>query len=245
MFIDRCSGVASGRFESFRKDLLFGEVTTVNAVFPASEPGSIQGLLRLLVAWIPHHVREDSPARDSNMAGGSMDHESTCNGVMHRCLDAFRMAKRFSMGRRLVLLLGLAVLLSSCGLLGKSGPEEARLSVQFDAGEEVQMITSTRFLTNRIQEIAEDGSVVDSLSILILAADTFSISNAFDSTYDISIDQRFYVRLIRSAPGGDNLNARVWVDDDLKFTSRPDDPRDSLQFIYNFAGPPGRGSEEL
>lgn len=144
-----------------------------------------------------------------------------------------------------MLLLGSGVLLSGCGLLGKSGPEEARLAIQIDGGEEVRMITSTRFLTNRIQEIAEDGSVVDSVSVLILDADTAFLSNAFDSTYDISIDQRFYVRLIRSAPGGDNLTARVWVDDDLKFTSRPEDPRDSLQFIYNFAGPPGNSSGEL
>ena len=107
------------------------------------------------------------------------------------------------------------------------------------------MITSTRFLTNRIQEIDEAGSVVDSLSVLLLEADTFFINTAFDSIYDISADQRFYVRLIRSAPAGDNLNARLWVDDELKFSSRPDDPRDSLNFIYNFAGPPGQGNTEL
>ena len=143
------------------------------------------------------------------------------------------------------LLISAATLFAGCDLLGKSGPEEARLTVQVSAGQEIRMITSSRFLTSRIQEIEENGSITDSLSILLLDSDTFFVNNAFDSTYNIRFEQQFYVRLIRSSPGGDNLNARLWIDDELKFENQSTDLRDSLQFVYNFSGPPGQENIEL
>ena len=139
----------------------------------------------------------------------------------------------------------LLLILPGCGLLGKSGPEEVRLTVEVANGQEVRMITSTRFLTTRVEEIEDNGNIADSLAILLLDADTSFITRSFDSLYDISFEQQFYVRLIRSSPGGDNLTTRVWVDDDLKFMSQPADPRDSLQFIYNFRGPVGQDNTDL
>ena len=134
---------------------------------------------------------------------------------------------------------------SGCDLLGKSGPEEAQLEIQGEAGQELRLITSTFFLTDRIQDIRDDGSVLDSLSILLLSADTSVISLPFDSAYNISSDQRFYVRLNRFNPEDDNMMVRIWVDDDLKFEREPDGQRDSVQFIYNFRGAPGQDNVEL
>lgn len=145
----------------------------------------------------------------------------------------------------LVLLLGLVNLATGCGLLGKSGPEEARLSIQGASGEQLRMITSSLFLTSRIQDVRDDGSIVDSTVVVILDADTSTINIPFDSTYNIRVDQRFYVRLVRATPEEDRLNARLWIDDDLKFSTPPNDSRDSLQFIYSFRGPPGQEETEV
>jgi|GEM_PF-2228257 len=154
--------------------------------------------------------------------------------------------QRDDKGNRMPLVcLLLLLILPGCGLLGKSGPEEVRLSVEVANGQEVRMITSTRFLTTRVEEIEDNGNIADSLAILLLDADTSFILSSFDSLYDISFEQQFYVRLIRSSPQGDNLTTRVWVDDDLKFMSQPADPRDSLQFIYNFRGPIGQDNTDL
>ena len=141
--------------------------------------------------------------------------------------------------------LTLAIVIGGCGLLGKSGPEEARLQVEGEAGQQLRLITSTFFLTNRIQDITDNGAVIDSLAILLFDADTSIITLPFNNLYDISSDQRFYVRLNRFMPEDDGLEVRVWVDDDLKFESQPVDQRDSVQFIYNFRGAPGQDIVEL
>ena len=144
-----------------------------------------------------------------------------------------------------LLVLCAGTVLAGCDLLGKSGPEEAQLEIQGETGQELRLITSTFFLTDRIQDIRDDGSVLDSLSILLLSADTSVIALPFDSTYNIRSDQRFYVRLNRFNPQDDNMMVRIWVDGDLKFEREPDGQRDSVQFIYNFRGAPGQDNVEL
>ena len=135
--------------------------------------------------------------------------------------------------------------LVGCDLLGKSGPEEVRLEIQGEPGQEVRLITSSFFLTSRIQDVRDDGSAIDSLAILLFDADTSVITFPFNEIYDIRSDQQFYVRVNRFAPDSDNLEMRMWVDDDLKFEREATPDRDSLQFIYNFRGAPGQDNVEL
>jgi hypothetical protein len=142
-------------------------------------------------------------------------------------------------------LLSALVLGAGCDLLGKSGPEEVRLEIDGRAGEQIRLITSGTFLTDRIQDIRDDGSALDSLAILLLAADTITVDLPYLETYDISKNQRFYVRMNRLAPTLDSLVARMWIDGELKFERKPASDRDSLQFIYNFRGAPGQDNVEL
>ena len=143
-----------------------------------------------------------------------------------------------------LLLLSVTVL-AACDLVGKSGPEEVRLRIEGNSAESIRLITSRLFLTDRIQDIDIDGSVIDSMSIVLIRADTSMINLPFEQTYDIRSEQRFYVRMNRSSPENDGLIARMWIDGELKFERQPGGDRDSLQFIYNFRGAPGQDNVEL
>ena len=143
------------------------------------------------------------------------------------------------------LIVFLATMSTGCDLVGKKGPEEVRLQIQGTAGESVRLITSSFFLTERFQGLNDDGTFVDSLSIVLLDADTIMIDLPYDDRYNISSQQRFYAKMNRFSPENDDLLARMWVDDDLKFERQPGNERDSLQFIYNFRGAPGQENVEL
>lgn len=124
----------------------------------------------------------------------------------------------------------LLVAVWGCDWVTKEAPERARIQLEGQEGAQVQLITSTTFLSNRIEGDGRDNEVV------LVDADTAQVTIPFEASYDISIDRRFLARVLRSDPSTDELVLNGWVDGKQHF-NRPGRPvpEDSLlQIVYVF-----------
>lgn len=104
-----------------------------------------------------------------------------------------------------------AVLLSAggCGLVEDPTPNEARLTVHGDAGKEVRIIVSSRFVAS-VNEIGQT-------RVVIFEADTLFTTLPFDRRYVIEQDQRFFAEASRLDTDLESLQMQVHVDGRREF----------------------------
>ncbi|SHK90923.1 hypothetical protein [Rhodothermus profundi] len=127
--------------------------------------------------------------------------------------------------------LGCLLLLGACDLLrGQDAPERARLRIEGASDSTLILVTSTNFLLQRTAILDEAGIARrDTLLVYFLEADTLQIQLPYNQEYDIRLRERFFVRL---RPGAAGVRMRVWIDDQLRYDTRPEETIPLLQFVY-------------
>lgn len=135
------------------------------------------------------------------------------------------------MQARPVISLLACLLLGACDLLpGQEAPRRARLRIEGKTDSTLTLVTSTNFLLQRTVILDESGaSRRDTLLVYFLAADTLQIQLPYEKEYDIRLRERFFVRL---RPGVTGIRLRVWIDDRLRYDTRPETILPLLQFVY-------------
>ena len=125
---------------------------------------------------------------------------------------------------------------SGCDLLRPDRPDSARIQLEGGDGVEVQLVTSTAFVSQVIEILDPDTgfAVSDSLNVVVINADTSTIVLPFERVYDISENEQFYAYILRSEPEQDGLRSRIWIDDDLRMDERPTPDANPVIFVYDF-----------
>lgn len=123
------------------------------------------------------------------------------------------------------------LLLGACDLFrGQDAPERARLRIEGTTDSTLTLVTSTNFLLQRTAVLDESGTPRrDTLLVYFLEADTLQIRLPYSEEFDIRLRERFFARL---SPGVAGVRMRVWIDDRLRYDTRPEETRPLLQFVY-------------
>lgn len=123
------------------------------------------------------------------------------------------------------------LLLGACDLFrGQEAPERARLRIEGTTDSTLTLVTSTNFLLQRTAVLDESGTPRrDTLLVYFLEADTLQITLPYSGEFDIRLRERFFARL---SPGVAGVWMRVWIDDRLRYDTRPGETLPLLQFVY-------------
>jgi hypothetical protein len=120
-----------------------------------------------------------------------------------------------------------ASLLAGCGLLEDPSPEQARLVIQGDAGKQVRVITSTKF----VAAVTEEGLT----RVVIIEADTTFVTLPHDVTFSLKNDQRFFAEAARQDDDVQSLRMEVYVDRRKQFDEGgPLVVGQPYRFVYTF-----------
>jgi hypothetical protein len=95
-------------------------------------------------------------------------------------------------------------LLVGCNWFDDQVPEEARLVLQGDAGKQVRLITSTKF----IAAINEDGLT----RVVIVESDTSFVTLPHTATFSLKGDARFFAEAARGDADFQAVRMEVFVD---------------------------------
>ena len=129
--------------------------------------------------------------------------------------------------RRVSILFVASLLVGACGWFDEPVPDEARLLVEGEAGREVRIIISTRFVAS----VNEEGQT----RVVLFSADTVVAQLPFEAVYPIDGDQRFFAETSRLETDLPNVRVRVYLDDRKEFDELgpllPDQP---YRFVYTF-----------
>ncbi len=134
------------------------------------------------------------------------------------------------------LLLGLAFLVSGCGLFGSDGPREAKLTLSGMTGSQVELIVSNNFVSS-VQPIFDPitGFVIrDTVLVQTLTAETTLVALPFERIYNIEDNQQFYALVTRIRPSDDDIFAQLRIDGNIRSEQRPNPLDSSFTIIYNF-----------
>ena len=123
------------------------------------------------------------------------------------------------------------LLLGGCDLFrGQDAPERARLRIEGTTDSTLTLVTSTNFLLQRTAVLDESGTARrDTLLVYFLEVDTLQIQLPYTREYDIRLRERFFARLY---PGAAGVRMRVWIDERLRYDTRPEETLPLLQFVY-------------
>ena len=135
---------------------------------------------------------------------------------------------------RFLQLVAFLLFMGGCDVLSPDRPEEARLDLQGMSGSEVLLITSTNFLSQRVQVVEGGVPIDDSLNVILFVSDTSVVQLPFEQSYDISEFERFYAEIQRLDPSNDLLYSRAWIDNDLRMDKRPAASEETVVFSYDF-----------
>jgi hypothetical protein len=112
--------------------------------------------------------------------------------------------------RRIALAMAGALLAATgCGLVEDPSPNEARLIVHGDAGKEVRIIVSSKF----VAAVNEDGQT----RVVIIESDTLVTTLPFEARYPIEDDQQFFAEAARLDADLGDVQMQVFVDERLQF----------------------------
>ena len=129
--------------------------------------------------------------------------------------------------KRNVLALLAASLLAGCGLVEDPSPEQARLVIQGDAGKQVRIITSTKF----VAAVTEEGLT----RVIIIESDTAFVTLPHDVTISLKDDQRFFAETARQDDDVGSVRMEVYVDRRKQFDEGgPLLAGQPYRFVYTF-----------
>jgi hypothetical protein len=129
--------------------------------------------------------------------------------------------------RRYGIVLSAALLLGGCGLIEDPTPDEARLTIDGEAGKPVRVIVSTEFVAS----VDERGQT----RVVIFVADTVTTTLPFSRTYRINVDQRFFTETSRLDSDVANVHMQVFVDSRKQFDEGgPLTTGEPFRFVYTF-----------
>ncbi|MGH7466608.1 MAG: hypothetical protein ACRENP_01345 [Longimicrobiales bacterium] len=97
-----------------------------------------------------------------------------------------------------------AGLLAGCDWFEDRTPEEVRVVIKGDAGKQVRLITSTRFVA-AVNEIGQT-------RVVIFESDTTVITLPHDRVYSLRGDPRFFAEAARQDADFQSLRMEVYVD---------------------------------
>jgi len=122
-----------------------------------------------------------------------------------------------------LLLLSLASM--SCnGLFGDDGdPENARLVMDVDPGVSVTLVTSNDF----IEVVSGDGGSSD---IDLRSADTTTVAGAFDRTYSLGSQVRFYAQATGTGDG--YFSVTISIDGEERYSRVQEADGTAISFVY-------------
>ncbi|MGH7461425.1 MAG: hypothetical protein ACREMA_10395 [Longimicrobiales bacterium] len=129
--------------------------------------------------------------------------------------------------KRVSYLLMTAGLLAGCNWFDDQVPEKARLVIQGDAGKQVRLITSSKF----ISAITEDGLT----RVVIVEADTTFVTLPHTATYSLKGQARFFVEAARQDVDFQTVRMEVFVDARKQFDEGgPLVVGQPMRFVYTF-----------
>jgi hypothetical protein len=121
-------------------------------------------------------------------------------------------------------------LLAGCSWFEDPSPEEARLVISGDAGKQIRLITSTRF----VAAVNEQGVT----RVVILESDTVVVTLPHDQTYSMRGDQRFFVETSRTDADFQSVRMEVFVDRRKQFDEGgPLVEGQPYRYVYTFNQP--------
>ena len=134
--------------------------------------------------------------------------------------------------RRTWIAMAILAALVGCGLfeVEDSAPETARILVEGDAGLQVQVATSTRFLAGASASGGEP-----SVSLQLLEADTVARSLPMDETIDVRSTGRIYVVILATPDDTPAIvTFEAWLDGERKAVQTADLSQGDLTFLFVF-----------
>jgi hypothetical protein len=129
--------------------------------------------------------------------------------------------------KRTAIVLVTALLAGGCGWFEDPRPNDARLVVEGEAGKEVRLITSSKFVAS----VNEAGQT----RVVLFEADTVYTTLPIDKTYEIAADERFFAETSRLDSDLQSVRMKVFLDRDLRFDE--DGPlvtNQPFRFVYTF-----------
>lgn len=119
--------------------------------------------------------------------------------------------------------------LAGCGWFDDPTPDEARVSLEGAAGEDVQIVMSKQFLT---------GVTTDNVTqVELFQSDTLIRSMPFDTTINISNEQRFFVRTIDVDTVSTTARMQVFIDGTARYDQQTLVTVEQLLFLFAFNQP--------
>jgi hypothetical protein len=129
--------------------------------------------------------------------------------------------------KRTVFVLVVALLASGCEWFEDPRPNEARLVIQGDAGKQVRLITSTKF----VAAVNEAGQT----RVVLFQADTVFTTLPIDRSITIGGDERFFAETARLDSDLQAVRMQVFLDRNKRFDE--DGPLiagSPYRFVYTF-----------
>jgi hypothetical protein len=96
-----------------------------------------------------------------------------------------------------------------CGLFDVPSPDEARVLIEGEAGKQVMVITSTKFVAS----VNEDGQT----RVVIFSSDTVLTTLPYERRYAIGGDQRFFAEASRLDADLQTVHLQVYLDEAKRF----------------------------
>jgi uncharacterized protein (UPF0248 family) len=132
------------------------------------------------------------------------------------------------MTKRMAILLAAAgLLMGGCGMFEDPTPQQARLVIEGEAGKQVRLIVSTKF----VAAVNEEGQT----RVVIFQSDTLLTTLPHHRIVSIREDQRFFVEAARSETDLQALRMEVYVDSRKQYDE--DGPlvaNQPFRFVYSF-----------
>ena len=113
------------------------------------------------------------------------------------------------MKRIAILLLAALAPTGGCGLVENPSPEEARLVLEGEAGKQVRIIVSTKFVA-AVNEARQT-------ELVLFEADTIITTLPYSQSYAIEDDQRFFAEAARLDADLESIHMEVLIDRDVEF----------------------------
>lgn len=112
------------------------------------------------------------------------------------------------MRKGLILLLA-ALTPGGCDWFENPTPDDAKVSIEGEAGKQVRLIVSTKFVAT----VNQDGQT----RVVVFEADTTLITLPYEATYHIEEDQRFFAETARLDTDLQTVRMQVFVDSRKRF----------------------------
>lgn len=132
--------------------------------------------------------------------------------------------------RRAFVLILASALAGACGWFDEPAPDRARLVIEGEAGKEIRIIVSTRFVA-AVNEIGQT-------RVVLFQADTIVATLPYETVYTIGEDQRFFSETARLEADLQSIRVQIYLDNRKEFDQGGqlllDQP---YRFVYTFNQP--------